>query len=81
MTGPTRFRLLSRQLAPGELCLDAETLAAHSGDKWFASHPPDAVALPRTAEAVACVLRFASKHKIPVTPRGAGYGYVGGCVP
>jgi glycolate oxidase len=26
-------------------------------------------------------LRFANKHRIPVTPRGAGIGYVGGCVP
>jgi len=26
-------------------------------------------------------LRFAHQHKIPVTPRGAGHGYVGGCVP
>src|SRR6266581_90568 len=24
---------------------------------------------------------FANRHNIPVTPRGGGYGYVGGCVP
>ena len=27
------------------------------------------------------LLKFASSEKIPVTARGAGYGYVGGCVP
>ncbi len=27
------------------------------------------------------LLQFASAHKIAVTARGAGYGYVGGCVP
>ena len=27
------------------------------------------------------MLRFANQHRIPVTPRGAGFGYVGGCVP
>ncbi|TMP95463.1 MAG: FAD-binding protein [Verrucomicrobia bacterium] len=27
------------------------------------------------------LLKFASQNKIPVTARGAGYGYVGGCVP
>src|SRR5205085_3223267 len=27
------------------------------------------------------LLRFANRHKIPVTPRGGGHGYVGGCVP
>jgi glycolate oxidase len=30
---------------------------------------------------VSRLLRFASRHRIPVTPRGAGHGYVGGCVP
>jgi glycolate oxidase subunit GlcD len=30
---------------------------------------------------VSKILRFANQHRIPVTPRGAGYGYVGGCVP
>ena len=27
------------------------------------------------------LLKFASSEKIPVTARGGGYGYVGGCVP
>jgi glycolate oxidase len=39
------------------------------------------VARPRSTRSVAAVLRFANEHKIPVTPRGAGHGYVGGCVP
>src|SRR5206468_2459023 len=30
---------------------------------------------------VSKLLRFASAEKIPVTARGAGFGYVGGCVP
>jgi glycolate oxidase len=60
---------------------DAETLAAHAGDAWFASTLPQAVVFPRKAEDVAAVLRFANKRKIPVTARGAGRGYVGGCVP
>ncbi|MGE3288633.1 MAG: FAD-binding oxidoreductase [Pseudonocardia sp.] len=33
---------------------------------------PDAVVFPRTAEEVAAVLRLATRHHIPVTPRGAG---------
>ena len=36
---------------------------------------------PRSAKSVSTILRFANRHNIPVTPRGAGYGYVGGCVP
>jgi len=39
------------------------------------------VIFPRKAEDVATALRFANKRKIPVTARGAGRGYVGGCVP
>ncbi|MBI5800019.1 MAG: FAD-binding protein [Verrucomicrobia bacterium] len=72
---------LRRALDADELRVDAATLQAHSGDKWFAAHPPDIVALPKTAEAVAAVLRIAHEHRVPVTPRGAGQGYVGGCVP
>ncbi len=60
---------------------DAETLAAHAGDKWFAAQTPDVVVLAESTEQVSALLRFASEHKIPVTARGAGYGYVGGCVP
>ncbi len=71
---------LQQQLAPGELRRDAATCQSHAGDKWFATHLPDAVALPRRVESVTAILRFAHQHRIPVTPRGAGYGYVGGCV-
>ncbi|MEP6975460.1 MAG: FAD-linked oxidase C-terminal domain-containing protein [Spartobacteria bacterium] len=60
---------------------DEPTRLAHSADKWFAQHTPDVVVLARNTEQVSRLLRFASERKIPVTARGAGYGYVGGCVP
>jgi glycolate oxidase len=72
---------LQCQLPKGGLRMDERTLAGHSGDKWFSSHPPEAVAFPRSAKAVSQILEFANQHKIPLTARGAGYGYVGGCVP
>jgi len=72
---------LRRVLPPGELSLDPTVLAEYGGDKWFASHQPDAVALPRSTKSVSTILRFAQAHRLPVTPRGAGFGYVGGCVP
>jgi glycolate oxidase len=56
-------------------------LREHSGDKWFASHLPEVVVEPEMTEQVARLLQFAQKRRIPVTPRGSGYGYVGGCVP
>jgi len=70
-----------QKLLPGEIVLQPTALAKYAGDKWFASHQPDAVALPRSTRSVATIMRFAHEHKMPVTPRGAGHGYVGGCVP
>jgi glycolate oxidase subunit GlcD len=75
------LRTLQKELSRGELRLDAATCQQHSGDKWYAAQVPDAVALPRTTRAVAAILRFAHQQDIPVTARGAGFGYVGGCVP
>ena len=60
---------------------DPVKLEENSGDKWFASHLPDVVVAPTRTEQVSRLLQFANQRKIPVTPRGAGYGYVGGCVP
>ncbi|MGC3960603.1 MAG: FAD-linked oxidase C-terminal domain-containing protein [Verrucomicrobiota bacterium] len=70
-----------KKLLPGEIKLDPATLKEYAGDKWFASHLPDAVALPRSTNSVSKILSFANQHSIPVTARGAGHGYVGGCVP
>lgn len=60
---------------------DSETLAAHSGDKWFASEAPEVVVFAGSTSDVSKLLKFASSKKIPVTARGAGFGYVGGCLP
>ena len=60
---------------------DAATLSAHGGDKWFANHEPDVVVFAESTEQVSQLLRFASAETIPVTARGAGFGYVGSCVP
>lgn len=75
------LRRLARKLPRGVIRLDPAICRAHAGDKWFARQQPDAVALPRNTAQVAQILSFALRNKIPVTTRGAGYGYVGGCVP
>jgi glycolate oxidase len=43
--------------------------------------PPDAAVLCESADEVAIVLRLCAEHRIPVTPRGAGSGMVGGALP
>jgi len=80
---PEKIKMLHRlkNIRPGEIVLKPQILKNYAGDKWFAVHQPDAVALPRSTESVSKILRFANENKIPVTPRGAGHGYVGGCVP
>jgi len=78
---PGQRRRLAAVLPRGEITFDPATLANYAGDKWFASHLPEAVARPRSAKSVSALLKFASRHSIPVTARGAGHGYVGGCVP
>ena len=76
-----KLEMLKEVLGPGELRLDERSLEEASGDKWMASALPDAVAFPRSVRSVSKIAAFANKHGIPLTTRGAGYGYVGGCVP
>src|SRR5437773_872721 len=72
---------LRQFLKTDTVATDAKTLAAHSGDKWFAAHEPEVVVFARSTNDVRKLLEFASREKIPVTARGGGFGYVGGCVP
>ena len=72
---------LKKLLPNGELIFDLQICRENSGDKWFATSLPEAVAFPRSTKSVSTILKFANQHKIPVTARGAGFGYVGGCVP
>ena len=66
---------------PGRVHTDAATLARHASDKWFVSCQPDAVVLASNTAEVSAAMKIAYRHKVPVTTRGGGVGYVGGCVP
>ena len=74
-------RQLIRLLGANAVSVDPKVLAEHSTDRWFASHAPETVVFAKSTAQVSKVLRFAHDHRVPVTPRGAGAGYVGGCVP
>jgi len=70
------------ELLGAEVVSDApEILEAHATDKWFASNPPEVVVFAESTEQVSKLLKFASANNVPVTARGSGFGYVGGCVP
>ncbi|WP_425510999.1 FAD-binding oxidoreductase [Haloferula helveola] len=73
--------LLVQKLGPEKVSMRSDDIEVHSTDKWYASHPPDLVVFAESTEDVSNTLELAHRHKIPVTTRGAGVGYVGGCVP
>lgn len=72
---------LQQQLGHLDVSIDEAILTAHSSDKWYASAMPQVVIFAKTTEEVSQVLSFANEYQVPVTTRGAGVGYVGGCVP
>ena len=59
----------------------AEILEEHGADRWNFSHLPEVVVFAESRDDVVAVMKFANERGIPVTTRGAGVGYVGGCVP
>jgi glycolate oxidase len=70
-----------KKLLPAAVHTDPQSLQDHGGDAWMAHAFPQVVVSPTKTLEVQKLLRFCSKHKIPVTARGSGRGYVGGCVP
>ncbi len=72
---------LARILGGDKVSRRSDDLETHSIDKWYASHFPELVVFAESTADVAAVMRFANEHDVPVTTRGAGVGYVGGCVP
>ena len=68
-------------LGEGKVSAMAEVLKEHGSDRWNFSHLPEVVVFAESREDVVAVMKFAYERDIPVTTRGAGVGYVGGCVP
>lgn len=72
---------LERLLGPGKVSVRGADREDHAADKWYARSLPDIVVFAESTRDVSETLGFAARRKIPVTTRGAGVGYVGGCVP
>lgn len=81
LSGKEWIKRLKTIVEDNELLVKPEDCAPYGKDKWFAEATPDAVVLANSAQTVSRVLKFANENRIPVTARGAGHGYVGGCVP
>ena len=71
---------LAAALPDGALLTDQDVLAGYRRD-WAAdpnAGTPRAVVRATCTEDVQAVLRWASAHRVPVVPRGAGTGLSGG---
>jgi len=78
--------LLARELGPGQVLGPeaAERLDDYGRDECDDQRfrrRPDCVVLAERREDVEAVLRLCRERRVPVTPRGAGSGKAGGCVP
>ena len=80
---PDIGHVLARELgADRVLTRDDERLLDYGKDESpLGPFPADAAALCRSAEEAAIALRLCAEHRVPVTPRGAGSGLTGGCLP
>jgi glycolate oxidase len=73
---------LGRVLQDEQILLDPDMLELYSHDASEADpHIPEAVVRVRSTAEIAAVMRIASKHRVPVTPRGGGTGRSGGAIP
>ena len=74
---------LKALVGPGRFFYGAEVPDDYSRDEMpiYGIHYPEAVFEVESTEEVAAIMKYCNEHKIPVTPRGAGSGLVGGAVP
>ncbi len=79
--GPKWLEGLTAMLDPVQISVAADTREEFGADRWHASAIPEVVVHALSRDDVVATLKYANENNIPVTTRGAGVGYVGGCVP
>jgi len=73
---------LRQIVGEGNVLADAEAMEPYTHDEVVGLRAnPEVVVRVTSAEQVAEVFRLAQRERVPVTPRGAGYGLSGGAVP
>jgi len=72
-----------RLIAPGRVFTGSEMSEDYSHDEMpiYGKAAPEAIVEVLTTEETAAVMKLCNDNHIPVTPRGAGTGLVGGAVP
>jgi glycolate oxidase len=71
---------LAESLGDGRLVTDPDVVSSYRADQaqWVEGGIPAAVVMARAVEDVSATLAWATKHEVPVVPRGAGSGLSGG---
>ncbi len=72
---------LTKALGPERVFTDLATLDLYSADETPRRVKPAAVLFPASHEHVVALMQIAHAHNLPVVPRGAGSGNVGGALP
>ena len=75
---------LKSLLGARNVIADEERMEAYSHDETSAEeygHMPEVVVTPTSTAQVAEVVKLANRHRLPLTPRGAGSGLSGGAIP
>lgn len=72
-----------KEAAPGHVFVGDEISEDYAHDEMpvYGKHMPDVLLMAESAEEISAVMKLCNDNLIPVTPRGAGTGLVGGCVP
>lgn len=72
-----------KEAAPGHILLGDDINKDYCHDEMpiYGKKDPQVVLVAHSTEEVAAVVKICNENKIPVTPRGAGTGLVGGAVP
>jgi glycolate oxidase len=79
---PAAVRALEAIVGSENVLADMETLEQYSHDETVGLRAePEVVVRVRSAEQISAILMLANRERIPVTPRGAGFGLSGGAVP
>ena len=71
---------LRQKVGDAAVRADPETLAAHASDETRLVFQPELVVLPTSTEQVREIMLWASRHRIPVTPRAAASNVTGGAL-
>ena len=73
---------LRRIMGEGHVLLSREDMEPYTHDEVVGLRAePEVVVRPTSAQQIAHILKLAQDKRIPVTPRGAGWGLSGGAVP